>query len=597
MNKIITMPYTKYLLIAIPSILLGVIIGGMLNKSNAPIDGDHMHDASHEVTVSAEDSGEIWTCSMHPQIRNSEPGICPICEMDLIPLDNTMSNNDPAVLMMSESAVKLAQIETITAGSNNDQGNSSMPISVEGSVMMDERYINAQSSHLTGRVDQIEVTYEGQYIKAGQKIASIYSTELLLASQELLTAAKYEGAVAGIQNASIQKLKNWKLTDQQIEAIIANNKPIETIDIYADHSGYVLDKKVALGDYITMGQTLYTIGRTDKLWLIFNVYESDLEIARIGSPIEFTTPSTGDRRYRATISYIDPLLDEVNRTAIVRAEYNNSGGRLRPGMLLTGQINGRQKQSKSSGVVSIPKSAVLWTGKSSVVYVKVPDTDVPSFEFREVEIGQQNGNSISVTKGLSQGEEIVAKGAFTIDAAAQLNNNMSMMNRDVTVKKEVESDRTPDYTSLSPELFKQQLDDLANSYLDLKNHLVNTDATQAKASVSELLTDLSEIDMTLLEGDAHLYWMDQSEIIKAHASKISATDDVEAQRKQFEHVSDAMIRSVEAFGTSGQTYYVQYCPMANNNQGANWISSQEQIQNPYFGDKMMKCGSIKRLIE
>jgi Cu(I)/Ag(I) efflux system membrane fusion protein len=247
--------------------------------------------------------------------------------------------------------------------------------------------------------------------------------------------------------------------------------------------------------------------------------------------------------------------------------------------------------------MTIPTSAVLWTGRTSVVYVKQSDVEVPSFQFREVELGQQNGKHVTILKGLSPGEEIVTNGAFAIDAAAQLSNKSSMMNRNVTIKKELKKDVTPNYKNETPEAFKNQLDEVVDIYLDLKNDLVATDANKTVEEAIRLSDALSAVDMSLLKGDAHLYWMDQFNAIKNHGELIQSSTEVETQRKQFEFLSDAIIRAVEAFGTIGNTYYVQYCPMANDNQGANWISSEEQIRNPYFGDKMMKCGTVKRIIQ
>ena len=585
--------------IIISSILilgLGVAIGWIL-KPSVHTEKGHNHESVTDGNMSAAEE-EIWTCSMHPQVRQNEPGICPLCEMDLIPLDNTMTNDDPTILMMSEEAVKLAQIQTTIVGESEFSNRPQSHIEVEGSVELNEKTINLQSSHIAGRIEAIDVTFEGQYIKAGQKIATIYSTDLLSASQELITAAKYEDRVEGIKESSIQKLKNWKITQSQIDQILTTQKPVETIDIYAEQSGYVMSKKVALGDYVGQGQALYTIAQINNLWLYFNVYESDLSNISIGSAISFQSPSTGSETFKARVSYIDPLLENATRTASVRADFKNIENRLKPGMLLTGIIHSKSDSQRGSDQLTIPKSSVLWTGKTSVVYIKQKETEVPTFEFREIEVGQSKGDHIIVLKGLSNGEEIVTHGAFAVDAASQLNNNRSMMNRGVTIKQEAKRDVIPDFQIITAEEFKKQLDEVADAYIDIKNGLVNTDNNITSAKAENLLMALEKVDMKLLtDEDSHMYWMEQSNIIKNHGDMISSSTDVEYQRKQFEYVSDAVIRSVQAFGTSGKTYFVQFCPMAFNNKGANWLASEEQIRNPYFGDKMMKCGSVKRKLD
>ena len=98
----------------------------------------------------------------------------------------------------------------------------------------------------------------------------------------------------------------------------------------------------------------------------------------------------------------------------------------------------------------------------------------------------------------------------------------------------------------------------------------------------------------MLEEEANIYWLEQLNVLQAHTKKITESTDVEAQRKQFGFLSDALINSIEAFGTTGVALYVQHCPMAFNNQGGDWISLEEGIRNPYFGDKMMKCGLVKK---
>ncbi|MEE9373174.1 MAG: efflux RND transporter periplasmic adaptor subunit [Saprospiraceae bacterium] len=581
----------KYYLLGIIILFVGVAIG-WISKPNVHTEMQENFDhTGSKIEHSHDDIEAIWTCSMHPQIRQNELGICPICEMDLIPLDNSLSNDDPTVLQMTETAAKLAQVETTTVGEVS-MAYSTSSIKVDGTVELDESSINSQSSHLGGRIESIHVNFEGEYVKAGQKIATIYSTDLLAATQELITAAKFEDKVPGIKDASIQKLKNWKISDRQIQNIFTSGKPIETIDIYADHSGYVLNKKVSLGDYIKTGQTLYTIGKTDRLWLIMNVYESDLGKVRIGQKVTFTTPSLGETKFTANISYIEPLLNPMTRTGVIRAEIANTRKKLKPGMLLKGHIRAISSTAISTSVV-VPKSAVLWTGERSVVYVQLPDTEVPSYQYREVTIGDQSGNMISILEGIENGETIVTHGAFAIDAAAQLNNNMSMMNKNVSIKKDEHDDVVPNYTEETPEDFKDQLDALVQEYISLKDALVLTDPNAATIATNELLDQTKKIDMQLLQGEAHMYWMEQLGVITAHAIKITESVDVEEQRNQFDFLSQGMISSLKAFGTRENTYYVLYCPMAKGNQGADWISAEEQIRNPYFGDKMMKCGSVK----
>lgn len=591
--------YKQYIIGAV-LLLVGLVIGWLVKPSSVtPVSKSHDHSQMNVDESAA--STEIWTCSMHPQIRQEEFGICPICEMDLILLDNSMGSDDPTILRMSTESAKLAQVETFIIGDgqngNTELGSEtgSSSIKVDGTVKLDERTIKSQTAHLSGRIESMDVTFEGQYINKGQQIATVYSTELLAASQELITAVQYNDRVEGLKDAATQKLKNWKITDAQIQRILSTGKPIETISIFADHSGYVLSKKLSQGDYVTKGQSLYTLGSTSRLWLVFDVFESDLSNVKKGNKVVFTTPSVANKEFDAKVTYIDPMLNSSTRTATIRAEINNSGNKLKPGMLLNGTIISVKSTTMNSEneTVIVPNTAVLWTGERSVVYVQLPDTDVPSYQYREVEIGGRSGDYINVVEGLEIGEEVVTHGAFAIDAAAQLNNNMSMMNRNVKIKKEEQSDVVPSFSDVTPIEFKAQLDQSIIKYIDLKNALVDTDQNSASLAADFFSKSLKDIDMTLLEGESHIYWMEQLKALDSHATMVINSPDVEEQRNQFDFLSQAMINSTKAFGTNDKTYYVQYCPMAKGNEGADWLSTEDQIRNPYFGDKMMKCGSVK----
>jgi Cu(I)/Ag(I) efflux system membrane fusion protein len=255
-----------------------------------------------------------------------------------------------------------------------------------------------------------------------------------------------------------------------------------------------------------------------------------------------------------------------------------------------------QSKLVSGAQLTIPKSAVLWTGTRSVVYVKVPDINIPSFQFREVELGEGLGDAYHLISGLEVGEEIVTNGSFTIDAAAQLNNQASMMNRNVMIKGADHTQHMPDYTETTPIEFKQQLGKISDAYLVLKDAFVATESEQASIASVQVLEDLSTVDMALVKGEAHLYWMEQQRAMHAHSKKISELDDVQEQRKQFDFLSQALIRTIKVFGMLDDTLYVEHCPMAMDGKGADWLSRETEIRNPYYGDEMLTCGLVKDTI-
>lgn len=579
----------KYV-INIGLLLVGLIVGYLIfgNKGSDQESSKDEHNHEH-----AEEKEQIWTCSMHPQIRQNEPGDCPICGMDLIPLDEN-SSQDPMIFTMTDEAVKISNIQTTPIGSK--EGSSSM-IRFSGKVEADETQAASLVSHLSGRIEKLYVSFKGENVGKGQKVATIYSPDLIGAQQELLEANKTKNEQPGLYQASLNKLKNWKLTDAQIEQVLSSGEVKEYFDIYSDHSGVVLDRKVAVGDYIKTGQVLFDIQNLNQIWAVFDAYESDLGMIHLGDELSFTTPSLPGEKFMAKLSFIDPTVDPKTRTVAIRANLKNSGSKLKPDMFLEGEL---AIPASSSDEMLVPKSAVLWTGKRSVVYVKLPDMTVPSYEYHEIELGEASGDYYKVLSGLNAGDEVVTNGAFVIDASAQLNNQASMMNKHL-VENSVQNQSSDiyeekDFSNETPITFKDQLSAVVNSYIELKDALVNDDFEIATNSAGKLLSSLEAVDMSLLKGDAHLYWMSELTIIKDRATYIKDASIIGEQRKAFHELSEAMIKSAEAFGVES-TYYVLYCPMANESKGANWLSNSDKILNPYFGSAMLNCGEVTKKLE
>lgn len=576
----------KTIIIVATALLIGWLGGNYFApKTAATTDADHQHDA----TASASD--EIWTCSMHPQIRQNEPGDCPICGMDLIPLTANTSN-DPLVLEMTAAAAKLANIQTTIVGNTADGNEKTFRLS--GKVQADERLAASQVAHIPGRIEKLYVSFTGEQVNKGQKIAEIYSPELITAQGELLEALKLEKINPKILEAARAKLRYWKITDEVIQKIESAGEIQEFFTIYADEPGVVTQRRIAVGDYVRQGESLFDLVSLQRVWVLFDAYEADLASIKIGDRITFTTAALPQQNFSAKISFIDPVIDPKTRVASLRTEVRNANRALKPEMLVYGVLN---KSMSTKNQLTIPKSAVLWTGKRSVVYEKIPDTTVPSFRFKSIEIGEAIGDQYQVVSGLEAGQEIVTHGNFAIDAAAQLNNQASMMNQDVTIKGLEETVLLPDYTAETPAEFRAQLMSLLDQYLLLKESFVATDSIQAQKIAQTFQAALAKVDMTLVKGDAHRYWMEQQDALEAHAKQITERSTVEVQRKQFGFLSEAMIRVIKVFGVADKTYYVQHCPMAFDDQGADWISDVQEIQNPYFGDVMLKCGVVEATIK
>ncbi len=411
-SKIFSNKYVNYSLL----LILGFFIGWLFFHSSQK--NEKKDDHSTEITQAA-----IWTCAMHPQIRMHEPGKCPICGMDLIPLvqNNTTSIDADAIRLTSEAA-QLANVLTTVVTKQKP----SMEVRLYGKVQADERLLQSQVSHVSGRIERLMINFTGEPVIKGQVLAKIYSPELITAQQELLEAAKTKQTLPEIYEAAKEKLRQWKLTDNQIESIEGSGTVQTAIEVISNTSGIVTARLVSTGDYVSQGTELFKIADLSHVWIMFDAYESDLQFLRKGEKVFFTLQALPGIDYTGNIVFIDPVIDPVTRVAKVRVETGNQSGKLKPEMFATGIVSTTLNEYRDNMV--IPKTAVLWTGKRSVVYVKQPG-DEPIFKLREIGLGPMLGESYVITDGLTDGEEIVTSGTFSVDAAAQLEGKPSMMNR------------------------------------------------------------------------------------------------------------------------------------------------------------------------
>lgn len=424
-NELIRSKNVQYIAIALGGLFIGWLLFSPSSESKNSVHENHAgHDHGHDLV---QDENGIWTCSMHPQIRQDKPGKCPICAMDLIPLRQGGSSDetiDPSAIQLSEEAAALADVQTSRVSKENPV----KTIRLYGKITPDERSLQSQTAHVSGRIEKLNVDFTGETVRAGQTLATLYSPELFTAQQELLEAIKMQQPA--LIQAAREKLRLWKMTDSQITAIEESGSTSPTTEIQANVSGIVMTKRISQGDYVSQGAVLFDIANLSKVWAMFDAYEIDLPFLNKGDQVIFTLQALPGKKYQGRIAFIDPIINPATRTARVRVEVSNTHMELKPEMYATAEVEAPLKGFKDQIVV--PQTAVLWTGKRSIVYVKQADTSSPTFLLREVELGPSLGNAYVVLSGLSDGEEIVTNGVFSIDASAQLEGKQSMMNNNDT---------------------------------------------------------------------------------------------------------------------------------------------------------------------
>lgn len=562
-------------------LVIGLLLGWFLFGGPSEEKTEHNHSEMEALS-------QQWTCSMHPQILRDEEGSCPVCGMDLIPADVTSDGLEANQFRMTKNAMALANIQTMLISEYNSE---SQELILSGKIVENENNKSIQAAHFGGRIEKLYVKSIGEVVKEGQLLALVYSPELVTAQNELLTALELKEEQPALYVSVKNKLKLWKLSEAQIQKIEDSKKIITNFPIYANVHGVVTDKLVEEGTHVKEGGMLFKITNLNSVWAEFDVYEKQIASVKKGATIRIVTNTNLNVGIQAKVSFIDPLLNTTTRTVKVRVELDNSHRNLKPGMFVQGTLS--VVNDHNTYRISVPKTAILWTGKRSVVYVKSNSSAEAVFEMRQVVLGASLRDSYEIESGLKSGEEIVINGAFTVDAAAQLQGKNSMMNADGVIP--VEEDEV-ERLKVAVE-FQEQLKEVVLVYIEMKDNLVKSDATKTKEKAFAFETKLAKVDMKLLKTTAaHKSWMAIENKLKVVIKKMNASSDIKIQRDAFMFVSDELIEAVQIFGVN-QKIMKQFCPMANNNKGASWLSLESTIRNPYYGDVMLSCGEVKEVIE
>ena len=589
----------KKYLVYIGILAVGLLLGWVLFGNSSSKETEHNHNEAVKTT-------QKWTCSMHPQIMQPEAGDCPICGMDLIPAETSADGLMADQFKLTENALALANIQTSIVGNRNQKDNF---VKLSGKIVENEESNAVQVSYFSGRIEKLNISFTGEKINKGQLLATIYSPELYAAQQELITAANLKETQPTLYKAVKNKLKLWKLNKKQINQIEKSSKVIENFPVYATVSGTVSAKLVEQGDYIKQGQPLLKISKLNTVWGNFDVYENQISNFKKGQEVIVTTNAYANEEFKGNVDFIDPVLNTKTRTVTLRVVLNNKNNKFKPGMFVEGKIKGIS--SSKEQVVAIPSSAILWTGRRSVVYLKANPNE-PVFELQEITLGNKVGDNYEILEGLNNGDEIVTNGVFTIDAAAQLQGKKAMMNKEggktttgheghlgmeITASVNDEKHINVNQRLSVSKGFKNQLKAVFNDYIKLKDALVKDDSNNVMVVSKRLLNNLHIVDMKLLtDKEGHAQWMLLEKEIKAAATSISKTSNIKVQRNHFKQLSSSIANALEVFGVN-EKVFVEFCPMADNNNGAYWLSREEKVMNPYFGAAMLTCGEVKQVIE
>jgi len=355
-------------------------------------------------------AGQLYTCSMHPQVVQDGPGTCPICGMDLTPMGTTKPASSAGLVEITPGVVQQIGVETTPV----ERTTVFRHLRTIGEVEVGEDEVSVVNLRFSGWVERIYVDKTGDEVEAGQALFAIYSPELVAAQEEYLLALGSQGPDAPLTRSARRKLELWDLAGYDLNKLEQTREASRTMPIRAPQSGFVLHKDLVEGARVNAGDDLYRIGNLKRIWVTAEVYEHDAPWVEVGQPAQLELTHLAGRTVEGEVSYIYPTLDPKTRTLAVRLEFDNPGVRLKPGMFATVHVQYRRQDD----TIAVPSQAVLHSGRRELVFVALGQG---RFEPREVEIGLRGDRRmVEVTSGLEEGELVVTSGQFLIDSESQL---------------------------------------------------------------------------------------------------------------------------------------------------------------------------------
>jgi Cu(I)/Ag(I) efflux system membrane fusion protein len=405
--------------------------------------------AEHTDSVATQ-SIEYYTCPMHPSIISDKPGACPICGMTLV--KKTKQHETSSSEMDNLKAVTLSPTQRVLANIATapvERTSSARTMSAVGIVTYAEPNQAEVSARFRGRIEKLYVNYTGQEVKKGQPLFELHSPDLVSAEQELILAQSSAAVTSGNDANSRQRTLeatrerlqvHYGMTKEQIAEIETSKQARMSITFNSPIHGTVISKEVQEGQYVDEGTVLYRLVDLSKVWIYLDVYEKDIRFVKISTSVSFTSDTYPNERFRGAVTFIEPVINEETRTVRVRIESNNPNGKLKPNMFVQANID-----VPFTGKVLIPTSAIINTGKRSVVWVEVKPN---VFEPRDVVVGTSSDAKSEILSGLNEGEQVAVSGGFLIDSESSLRQSSAADPHAGHRTQKVNTTQTPGQTPL-----------------------------------------------------------------------------------------------------------------------------------------------------
>ncbi len=575
-------------------ILVSLVLACSSNKKDGQVTHDH----------SAETPATKYTCPMHPNVLQDGPGKCPVCGMDLVL--KSQSSGDSNDLMLNSSQISLANITTQKAALQSV----GQTVVINSRLVVDQDYSEAITSRAAGRVERLFFKETGRIVKSGEPLYELYSETLLTLQKEYLlakdqyeTLGKTETRYESFLKASEKKLLLYGLSKNQVEQLGQTKTVQQRITFLAPAGGMITEINASEGQYLPEGGMLYKIEDITRLWLEAELYPQETSLVKIGDKINVKVSGYESTPVETKVTFLSPEYRANTQITIMRALIDNSEFKFNPGA--QAQVVFSHSARKT---LAIPTDAVIRDGKGTHVYV---ETGTNTFQPRMVKTGIEDFERVEITDGLVENEIVVVSGAYLLYSELVLKKGGSPMAGHqhgatnsgdqekktlIEVPQSIVKNDTKQTLSIDPK-FSSQLASVLVPYLKMKDALVASHTKSTNLESKNFSAALKKVDVNLLQGEAHINWMEKFNVMQRASAAMQNENDLEKQRALFSDLTNALYDSFKMYTINGLHAYYQYCPMAFDNKGAYWISREEEISNPYFGEQMLRCGETKESLK
>lgn len=644
--------------------LIGLAAGVLFSNSIRSFVGRDK-SMSADKTTTATDSNQLWTCGMHPQVIQDHPGDCPICHMKLTPLkvDNyphdhrESGSTQPTATPGAERKIKYWWDPMLGPSSISDKpGKRAMgmdlvpvyedeaPAATGGTAViidptvvqnmgvrsvlvteaplrrsirvvgyLDEVQPNIRDINLlvSGWIKRLHADTEGMHVEEGDPLFDLYSPELRVAIDELITARRSLNTLESasddmdrrtaqtLYDAAVQKLELWDLPRAQIDTLAKLDGAPEVVTFVSPMTGHITEKPVVEGAAVKAGDRVLRIVNHSTLWIDSQVFEKDLPFVRLGQKVQATIASRPGERIEGEVIFIHPHMDMMTRTAIVRMAIPNPDLTLRPGMYATVRLEAELAER----AVIVPREAIIDTGERQIAFVI---QGAGRFEPRMVVMGYAADNGmVQVMEGLAPGESVVVSGQFLIDSESRLREAIQKFLSEKTQMAAAspapadvpttanQPEATTGETPVPPAELAPKVDAVVAAYLRLSEALGAPQTNDAPLDAEPLVVSAHDLHTALLGTPEESLAGNV-----ANASEALKSESLNRQRELFRAASDAVIALVDRYPPSsaiGEMLYVMYCPMAFS-VGGHWMQTGSRVNNPFYATQMKQCGEMVRTV-